>query len=310
MISAQPVESNGPAFNKCRDDVMKRRDFLKASGLAAVGVLSRGVVAGERRRPNLLVIHTDEHNFRTLGCYRATMGTEQALMWGDAVVETPNIDWFAKAGAMCTSFYATTPVCSPSRAAFVSGRYPQNTPVTTNNIPLNDDIITFAEILRRKGYATGYAGKWHLDGPGKPQWGPKRQFGFADNRYMFNRGHWKLMEDTAAGPRIKARKNGKPTYDVKGADAKSFTTDWLADKTVDFISANKDKPFCYMVSIPDPRGPDTARQPYDTMYEQQKYNQPRTFDIEVTRRQKQYGPNQLREKKGRSLCSNTKVKIK
>lgn len=261
MISAQPVESNGPAFNKCRDDVMKRRDFLKASGLAAVGVLSRGVVAGERRRPNLLVIHTDEHNFRTLGCYRATMSPEQALMWGDAVVETPNIDWLAKAGAMCTSFYATTPVCSPSRAAFVSGRYPQNTPVTTNNIPLNDDIITFAEILRRKGYATGYAGKWHLDGPGKPQWGPKRQFGFAD-------------------------------------------------KTVDFISANKDKPFCYMVSIPDPRGPDTARQPYDTMYEQQKYNQPRTFDIEVTRRQKQYGPNQLREKKGRSLCSNTKVKIK
>ncbi len=94
--------------------------------------MSRGVVAGERRRPNLLVIHTDEHNFRTLGCYRATMGPEQALMWGDAV--------------------------------------------------------------------------------------------------------------------------------VKGANAKSFTTDRLADKTVDFISANKDKPFCYMVSIPDPRGPDTARQ--------------------------------------------------
>lgn len=124
MISAQPVESNGPAFNKCRDDVMKRRDFLKASGLAAVGVLSRGIVAGERRRPNLLAIHTDEHNFRMLGCYRATMDPEQALMWGDAV--------------------------------------------------------------------------------------------------------------------------------VKGANAKSFTTDRLADKTVDFISANKDKPFCYMVSIPDP----------------------------------------------------------
>lgn len=153
---------------------MKRRNLLKASGLAAVGVLSRGVVAGERRRPNLLVIHTDEHNFRTLGCYRATMDPEQALMWGDAV--------------------------------------------------------------------------------------------------------------------------------VKGADAKSFTTDRLADKTVDFISANKDKPFCYyMVSIPDPHSPDTARRPYDTMYEQQKYNQPRTFDVEVTRRQKQYGPTTQREKGPLSL---------
>ncbi|MHC4180936.1 MAG: sulfatase-like hydrolase/transferase, partial [Planctomycetota bacterium] len=112
----------------------------------------------------MLIIQTDEHNFRTLGCYRATLPPEQALMWGKSVVTTPNIDWLASHGAVCTSFYATTPVCSPSRAAFVTGRYPQNTPVTTNNIPLRDDAVTFAEILRRQGYATGYAGKWHLDG--------------------------------------------------------------------------------------------------------------------------------------------------
>ena len=55
------------------------------------------------------------------------------------------------------------------------------------------------------GYATGYAGKWHLDGSGKPQWAPERQFGFADNRFMFNRGHWKKMEDTPDGPRVAAR---------------------------------------------------------------------------------------------------------
>jgi len=263
--------------------MMKRRDFLKRTGLAAAFLAAGEVFAARKRRPNLLIIHTDEHNFRTLGCYRAVMSREQALMWGDAVVETPNIDWLAKGGAMCTSFYATTPVCSPSRGAFVSGRYPQNTPVTTNNIPMDDDIITFAEILRRKGYATGYAGKWHLDGFGKPQWAPKRQFGFADNRYMFNRGHWKQMEDTAAGPRIKARTNGRPSYGVQGADAKSFTTDWLADKTVDFITANKDKSFCYMLSIPDPHGPDTVRPPYDTMYANQTYKQPRTFDVSARR---------------------------
>ena len=258
---------------------MKRRDFLKISGIAAVLPLSSGVFARNSKRPNLLIIQTDEHNFRTLGCYRALMTKDQALMWGPAVVETPNIDWLARNGATCTSFYATTPVCSPSRAAFISGRYPQNTPVTNNNIPLDDNIISFAEILGRAGYATGYAGKWHLDGGGKPQWAPTRKFGFADNRYMFNRGHWKQLQDTPQGPRIKARSDkGGASYSVQGADEKSFATDFLADKTVDFINANKNKPFCYMVSLPDPHGPDTVRAPYDTMFKNQKYNAPRTFD--------------------------------
>ncbi len=237
-------------------------------------------VAPGANRPNLLIIHTDEHNFRTLGCYRATLPPEQALMWGkDAVVTTPNIDWLADHGALCTSFYATTPVCSPSRAAFVSGRYPQNTPVTNNNIALGDDVVTFAEILRRRGYATGYAGKWHLDGGGKPQWAPQRKFGFQDNRYMFNRGHWKQLEDTPDGPRVKARSPaGQPNYGVAGADEKSFTTDFLADKTVQFIAAHKDQPFCFMLSIPDPHGPDTVRPPYGTMFQNQTYQTPRTFD--------------------------------
>jgi arylsulfatase A-like enzyme len=230
------------------------------------------------RSHNLLIIQTDEHNFRTLGCYREGLSREQALMWGDAVVETPNIDWIATHGAICTRFYATTPVCSPSRAAFMSGRYPHNTPVNRNNIPMSGNVVTFAEVLQRHGYATGYAGKWHLDGTGKPQWAPQRQFGFEDNRYMFNRGHWKQLGDTADGPRVKARRGDRPTYSVEGADAESFTTDFLCDKTVDFIKAHKDQPFCYMVSLPDPHGPDTVRPPYDTMFKDQQYTAPRTFN--------------------------------
>ena len=204
---------------------------------------------------NVLVIQTDEHHFKTLGCY------------GGKIVKTPNIDWIAENGALATSFYATTPVCSPSRASLITGRYPQNTPVTNNNIRLDDNIVTFAEVLRRKGYKTGYSGKWHLDGIGKPQWQPKRNFGFSDNRYMFNRGHWKKFITTKTGPQIGSiNKRGIPDYKLNGANKKTFSTDWLADRTIEFLNTNQGKPFCYMVSFPDPHGPNTVREPYDTMY--------------------------------------------
>lgn len=201
-------------------------------------------------------------------------------MWGpEAVVETPHIDGLAKEGAICTKMYAATPVCSPSRSSFVSGRYPQNTPVTTNNIHLADEVITFAEILGKAGWSTGYGGKWHLDGNAKPGWAPKRKFGFDDNRYMFNRGHWKQFEDTPDGPRVKARdKRGQPTYSVQGADEESFATDFLTTKTIEFIDANAEKPWCYMLSIPDPHGPDTVRAPYDTKYDEMPVEAPRTYD--------------------------------
>ena len=229
--------------------------------------LSLTAYAADKKEPyNLLVIQTDEHHFKTLGCY------------GGKIVKTPNIDWIAKNGAMATSFYATTPVCSPSRGALMSGKYPQHTPVTNNNIKLGDDIVTFAEVLRRKGWATGYAGKWHLDGFGKPQWGPKRKFGWEDNRFMFNRGHWKMFADGPDGPRVGSTKNGRPDYGLKGADKKSFSTGWLSDKAFDFVNAKKGKPFCYMLSYPDPHGPNTVRAPYNKMYADVKVPIPRSVN--------------------------------
>ncbi len=257
--------------------------FLFFVVLVFAACATQGADSGPRaeRPPNLLVIHTDEHNFRTLGCYRETLPPEQAFPWGkEAVVTTPHVDSLAREGALCTSFYATSPVCSPSRAAFVSGRYPQNTPVVGNDIPLADETVTFAEILRRRGYATGYAGKWHLDGTGKPQWAPERKFGFEDNRYLFNRGHWKQLEITESGPKVKARnEKGRPVYAVEGADEESFTTDFLADRTVEFIAAHAGEPFCFMISLPDPHGPDTVRPPYDTMFADQEVEKPRTFGV-------------------------------
>ena len=257
---------------------ISRRDFLRMTGLSLVTLAVPGIAATEKiSRPNLLIIHTDEHNFRTLGCYRRTLPPEQAFMWGEtAVVETPNIDWIADNGAICTKYYATTPVCSPSRASFVSGKYPQNTPVGKNNVPLNVNIVTFAEILRRAGYATGYAGKWHLDGEGKPEWAPDRRFGFEDNRYMFNRGHWKKLVDTPDGPGFDT--DCQPSKSVSGATEADYPTDWFTDRTIEFIKKNRYKPFCYMVGFPDPHDPDTVRKPYDSLYNGMTFKRPRTYD--------------------------------
>ncbi len=228
--------------------------------------------------PNLIIIHTDEHNFRTLGCYRRILPEDEAFVWGRGVkVDTPNIDWLADNGALCASFYATTPVCSPSRASLLTGCYPQKTAVVDNNIPLKDDALTIAELLRRKGYATGYAGKWHLDGPGKPGWRPERKFGFVDNRYMFNRGHWKMIVDTPEGPHVIPR-DRHAVYTVPGADAANYTTDYLTGKALEFIDTNKDLPFCFMLSFPDPHDPNCVRAPYDTMYMHVGFVRPPTPD--------------------------------
>ncbi len=259
---------------------MKRREFIKTAGAAtsATAMGAQYSAAASRKTPNLIIVHCDELNFRTIGCYRDTLSPEQAFMWGPhAVCETPHIDSMAKDGALCTKFYAATPVCSPSRSSLVSGKYPQNTPVTNNSVHLGDEITTFAHQLNAAGYSTGYSGKWHLDGGGKPQWDPERNFGFEDNRYMFNRGHWKQFELTEDGPQVKARDaKGNPTYDVKGADEESFATDWLMDRTIEFIDEHKDDSFAYMVSIPDPHGPDTVRSPYDGMFSDEKVEAPRT----------------------------------
>ncbi len=104
--------------------------LLSLSGTAAASAAS---VTAAPSRPNLLIIQTDEHNFRTLGCYRALLPADQAFIWGEGIkVDTPNLDWIAAHGAIADRFYATSPVCTPSRAALLTGRYPQNTGAIQN----------------------------------------------------------------------------------------------------------------------------------------------------------------------------------
>ena len=202
-------------------------------------------------QPNVLIIHTDQQSLWTLSCY------------GCEVIDTPNIDRIGREGARLSQFFVNSAVCTPSRGTFLTGRYPHAHGAYRNNLPLDRDEITFAEVFRRNGYDTGYAGKWHLDGMARPGWvHAERSMGFEYARFMFNRGHWKKIADTDMD-------DCEPTifpYREFG-DETTYPTDWLTDKTISFIRKERDKPFCFMVSIPDPHTPFQPRGPYDTMLE-------------------------------------------
>ena len=158
----------------------------------------------------------------------------------------------------------------------MTGRYPHCHGAYTNNIPLNCDEVTFAEVLRQHGYHTGYAGKWHLDGAPRPGWvHPDRAMGFEDARFMFNRGHWKKIEDSPMG-------DVQPTifpYAEIG-DQETYTSDWLTNKTLNYLESVGDDPFCYMLSLPDPHPPVEVRAPYDTLFAPENMPLPKTFHAE------------------------------
>ena len=275
-------------FNQDRNEELHYQTMIDADNF----LISLGYLMGQAhslkelarkftQKPNLVIIHTDEHNLRTLGCYRKTMPVEQAFMWGkDAFVKTPNIDKLAEEGVLCENFYASSPVCTPSRASMISGLYPIATGSHQNDLPLNEDLISFAQILKDNGYATSYVGKWHLDGDDKPGIQPERNFGFDDNRYMINRGHWKTLGEDDEGLKIldEVSPQGWALFNPEKSSEKNFTTDFLVNRSLEIIERDKDKPFCLMLSIPDPHGPDKVRKPYSEMYLDMKFEKPKTAE--------------------------------
>lgn len=223
-------------------------------------------------QPNLLIIQTDEQTFRTLGCYRELMSEQEAFPWGKGVcVETPNIDRIGHEGMICTNFYASCPVSTPSRASFQTGLYPIATGCPINDMPMNQNLTTYAQVLQEQGYSTSYVGKWHLGGVPKinrPYFEPGYHFGYMDRRFMFNDGHWKWFEIIGEDNQVKGM--NKPST----KNESQFVTDFLTDKCLDILKRDKDKPFYVMLSIPDPHSPDIAREPYLSQYRQLDYKAP------------------------------------
>ena len=105
--------------------------------------------------PNIVVIFTDDQGYQDLGCF------------GSPNIATPRIDQMAKEGLRLTDFYVAASVCSPSRAALLTGKYPPRTGITSvlfpnNEVGLQPDETTVASLLKQKNYATACVGKWHL----------------------------------------------------------------------------------------------------------------------------------------------------
>ena len=167
--------------------------------------------------PNVVVILTDDQGWGDLSLH------------GNPDISTPNIDSIARDGAEVSNFYVCA-VCSPTRAEFLTGRYHSRSGVYSTSAGgerFNADEQTIAEVFRRGGYATAAYGKWH-SGMQYPYHPNARGF---DDYYGFCSGHW----GNYYSPMLEH--NGRI---VKGD---GFLVDDLTTRAIDFISANRDKPF-------------------------------------------------------------------
>lgn len=112
----------------------------------------------EVRRPNVLVILTDDQRWDALGVVQREQGEAALFPW----FETPNLDRLAAEGARFSNAFVTTSLCSPSRASFLSGRYARRHRVLDNFTEYPDDLPGYPQRLQQAGYETAYIGKWHM----------------------------------------------------------------------------------------------------------------------------------------------------
>jgi len=230
-----------------------RREFLKALGAGAVAGVVPAAAGGEaggrpkgssrhgRTGPNFLFILVDDLGWADLSCYGSTFH------------ETPHLDRLAKTGMRFTAGYAAHPVCSPTRAAIMTGKNPARIGITDwipGQNPKNRRLIapadkhrlaleevTIAEALRQRGHRTFFAGKWHLCAAGDKAFFPEDQ-GFEVNKGGHHRG-------SPPGGYYTPYKNPKLSDGPKG----EYLTDRLTDETVRFLERHKDEPFLAYVSF-------------------------------------------------------------
>jgi len=229
--------------------MINRRRFMK-SAAAAVWSIGASAVLGKRpvaktarKRPNFIVVFIDDMGYGDIGPF------------GSKINKTPHLDRMAREGMKLTSFYVAAPVCTPSRAALMTGCYPKRVGLHTGSwggvlFPkdahgLNPKEITVAELLRRAGYATGCFGKWHLGD--QPEFLPTNHgfdtyFGIPYSNDMWpphpNAPRWK--KGACPLPILRDEKVVEIVKDMAGQGSlcKRFT-----EAAVEFIGKSKEGPF-------------------------------------------------------------------
>ncbi len=195
-----------------------------------IAALSLGaVVAGAATRPNVVVFLADDAGW---GDYSVS---------GNRQVNTPRIDSLARDGVSFDRFYVC-PVCSPTRAEFLTGRYYPRTGVrgvSTGHERLNLDERTIADAFHAAGYATGAFGKWH-NGSQWPYHPRARGF---DEYYGYTAGHWGEYFDSPL------ERNGRMER------AKGYIVDVCTDEALAFIGRNSNRPFFCFVPFTTPHSP-------------------------------------------------------
>ncbi|MGD9419095.1 MAG: sulfatase family protein [Verrucomicrobiota bacterium JB025] len=193
-----------------------------------------------KRQPNFIIIMTDDQGYQDLGCF------------GSPNIKTPNLDKMAAEGMKFTSYYAQT-VCGPSRAALMTASYPMRVERHPDDdgtmvhpaMSLNE--ITIPEILKPLGYVTGMAGKWDLSG--RPPAGTYR-VGLGPHNQGFDETFWSPTSDTDEILEAETVVLSNP--------ARSSVTRRFTDKAIEFIHANKARPFFYYLAHPMPHTPIAA----------------------------------------------------
>ena len=196
-------------------------------------------------RPNIVFILTDDLGYGDLSSY------------GSKTINSKNIDQLAKDGVKLTSYYAAQPVCSASRAAVLTGVYPNRIGIhnafgPNSNSGINHSELTLAEMLKENGYSTGIYGKWHLGS--KKEYFPTNH-GF-DEFYgiLYSNDMWRWHPEYPEGypEDLLLYRNENPIMEI--IDQSDLTKD-ITSESIDFIERNKNNPFFLYIAHPQPHVP-------------------------------------------------------
>ncbi|RPF77273.1 MAG: arylsulfatase [Verrucomicrobia bacterium TMED71] len=235
---------------------LKNQILLMAKASLAIALTDVAQAADSPSKPNFLFILIDDLGWPDLGCY------------GSDFYETPRIDALAASGVRFTNAYSASPVCSPTRAAIMTGQYPSRVDITDwipGAVAKNPKLIapedrdnldlketTMAEAFKRKGYETFYAGKWHLGDEGHfPE----------DQGFDFNKGgHHK-----GSPPGGYYAPFNNPRLEDKPDDR--YLTDRLADESIEFLDyRDASKPFLLYLSFYTVHTPIQGADKYDAYF--------------------------------------------